>query len=116
MARKGKSERSRHERKRAQKPTILIVVEGETEKLYFCDIKHRFRARRIEVEKPNRNDSGGIVLAARKKKELEGKGLSVEPWGRSMRKHAKTKKPTVTERQSAGRGLGNTRGLVSDGR
>lgn len=44
MARKGKSERSRHERKRAQKPTILIAVEGETEELYFDEVKRRFRA------------------------------------------------------------------------
>ena len=82
MARKGKSERSRHERKRAQKPTILIVVEGETEKLYFGDIKRRFRARWIEVEKPSRNDPKNLVLAARRKKqEMErNEGLSVEPW------------------------------------
>ena len=81
MARKGKSERSRHERKRAQKPTILIAVEGDTEELYFGEVKRKFRAQWIKVEKPKRTDPRGIVLAARnKKKELETKGLSVEPW------------------------------------
>lgn len=80
MARKGKSERSRHERKRAQKPTILIAVEGETEDLYFGEVKRKFRAQWIKVEKPKRTDPRGIVLAARnKKRELENKGLSVEP-------------------------------------
>lgn len=62
MARKGKSERSRHERKRTQKPTILIAVEGETEDLYFGEVKRKFRAQWIKVENPKELIQGALSL------------------------------------------------------
>lgn len=61
----GRSERSRRERARSERPTILIMVEGETELNYFRYIKRRLRARWIVVEKPSRNDPVNLVLAAR---------------------------------------------------
>jgi len=80
MAR-GKSERSRHEKKRHEKPTVLIICEGETELLYFRDIKRRYRAMWMEPHHPHCNDPKGLVSAAmRKRKELVRKGLKVETW------------------------------------
>ncbi len=81
MAARGRSERSRREQKRRERPVVLIVCEGETERRYFEDIKRRLRANWIEVYKPHCNDPKGLVNACRRKKrELASSGLSVEPW------------------------------------
>lgn len=81
MAARGKSERSRKERQRSEKPLVLIVCEGETEERYFLDVKNRFRARWIEVCKPHCNDPRGLVREARKRaRKLSSHGLKVEPW------------------------------------
>lgn len=77
----GRSERSRRERRRAERPYVLIVVEGETEERYFADVKRRLRASWIKVERPSRNDPRGLVLAARRKRDaLRRDGLNVRPW------------------------------------
>ena len=77
----GRSERSRRERARSERPTILIMVEGETELNYFRYIKRRLRARWIVVEKPSRNDPVNLVLAARNgRRALERQGLTVHAW------------------------------------
>ena len=76
-----KSERTRRECRRSEKPVVLIVVEGETEEGYFKFAKRKLRARWIEVEKPNSNDPCSLVSAAkREKRRLERDGLSVIPW------------------------------------
>lgn len=81
MAAKGRSERSRREAKRREKPLVLIVCEGETERRYFADIKRRFRASWIEIHKPHCNDPKGLVAATKRmRRELTGKGLNVEAW------------------------------------
>ncbi len=81
MAAKGRSERSRRERKRQERPVVLIVCEGETELRYFKDIKQRFRANWMEVYKPHCNDPKGLVGACRRKKrELTTKGLRINAW------------------------------------
>lgn len=80
MAARGRSERSRRERRRAERPLVLIVVEGETEERYFADVKRRLRASWIRVERPSRNDPRGLVLAARgMRDDLKHKGLDVRP-------------------------------------
>lgn len=77
----GRSERSRRERARSERPTILIMVEGETELNYFRYIKRRLRARWIVVEKPSRNDPVNLVLAARNgRRALERQDLTVHAW------------------------------------
>lgn len=76
-----RSERSRRERRRSEKRVILVVVEGETEQLYFRDIKGRLKAPWLIVEKPSSNDPFNLVLAARRRRtELEKDGLSVRAW------------------------------------
>lgn len=81
MAARGRSERSRRESKRQEKPLVLIVCEGETEHRYFSDIKNRFRARWMEVHNPHCNDPKGLVRSARRKQqEFAHKGLHVEAW------------------------------------
>lgn len=81
MAARGRSERSRRERRRAERPLVLIVVEGETEERYFADVKRRLRASWIRVERPSRNDPRGLVLAARGMRgDLKREGLDVRPW------------------------------------
>lgn len=81
MANRGKSERSRREQRREEKPVILIICEGETEELYFADVKRRLRANWIEVRNPHRCDPKGLVSAARRERRaLTKKGLRVEPW------------------------------------
>ena len=81
MGGRGRSERSRRERARSERPTILIMVEGETELNYFRYIKRRLRARWIVVEKPSRNDPVNLVLAARNgRRALERQGLTVHAW------------------------------------
>ena len=81
MAARGRSERSRRERRRAERPLVLIVVEGETEERYFADVKRRLRASWIRVERPSRNDPRGLVLAARgMRDDLKREGLDVRPW------------------------------------
>lgn len=81
MGGRGKSERSRRERVRSERPTVLIMVEGETELRYFRDVKGRLRARWIVVEKPSSNDPVNLVLAARnRRRALERQGLTVRAW------------------------------------
>lgn len=81
MSARGRSERSRREIKRLEKPLVLIVCEGETELEYFKDIKQRFRASWIEVYKPHCNDPKGLLAAAvRRRRELVRKGLKVDAW------------------------------------
>lgn len=81
MAARGKSERSRRERKRQERPVVLVVCEGETELRYFKDVKQRFRASWLEIYKPHCNDPKGLVAAARRKKsELAKMGLKVDAW------------------------------------
>lgn len=77
----GRSERGRRERRRLEKPVVLIVVEGETEESYFNFAKRQLRAQWIVVKKPNKNDPCSLVSAAkREKRDLEKDGLSVIPW------------------------------------
>lgn len=81
MAAKGRLARTARGQRRREKPVVLIVCEGETERQYFADIKRRFRANWIEVNKPHCNDPKGIVAVARRRwRELVRKGLLVEPW------------------------------------
>lgn len=76
-----RSERSRRERRRSERPVILVVVEGETEEGYFRYAKGRLRAQWLVVEKPSRNDPFNLVLAARRRTaQLAKQGLSVRPW------------------------------------
>ncbi|MFR3877887.1 MAG: hypothetical protein ACLTYW_06780 [Collinsella sp.] len=46
--------------------------------MYFGEVKRKFRAQWIKVEKPKRMIKG--IVPWRNKEELENKGLSVEPW------------------------------------
>lgn len=81
MVARVRTSRSARGKRRHEKPVVLIVCEGETERRYFSDVKRRFRARWIEVYKPHSNDPRGLVTAARRKlTELKLKGLRVEPW------------------------------------
>lgn len=81
MVVRGRSSRGARGQRRREKPVVLIVCEGETERRYFADIKRRFRANWVEVYKPHCNDPRGIVAAARRRwRELVRKGLYVEPW------------------------------------
>lgn len=81
MCARGRSERTRHEQRRKEKPVVLIVCEGETEELYFKDIKRRFRARWIEVSNPHCNNPVRLVRQARQlRKKMQAQGLKVEAW------------------------------------
>lgn len=81
MGARGRSERARGEKRRQQKPTILVIVEGETELGYFSHVKSRLRAKWITVEKPHCNDSRGLVRAAvMEKRAHEREGLDVHAW------------------------------------
>ncbi len=76
-----RSERSRRERRRSERPVILVVVEGETEEGYFKYAKGRLRAQWLVVEKPSRNDPFNLVLAAKRRAtQLAKQGLAVRPW------------------------------------
>lgn len=76
-----RSERSRRERRRSERPVILVVVEGETEEGYFRYAKGRLRAQWLVVEKPSRNDPFNLVLAAKRRAtQLAKQGLAVRPW------------------------------------
>lgn len=81
MGARGKSERARDEKHRQQKPTILVIAEGETELGYLGHVKNRLRAKWITVEKPHCNDPRGLVRAAvMERRVLERKGLDVHAW------------------------------------
>lgn len=80
MAR-GKSERSRTESSRKEKPVTLIVCEGETEYRYFMQIRQEYRAMGIRVVVSDQSNPLGVLACAkRKKRELQKKGLRVTAW------------------------------------
>lgn len=60
---------------------MLIVCEGETEYLYFKNVRSRYRAQWIEPVPSPRHDPKSIVeLAKKKSRDLRGKGLDVQTW------------------------------------
>ncbi|MGN0077716.1 MAG: RloB family protein [Coriobacteriales bacterium] len=80
MAR-GRSERSRREKRRKEKPVVLIVCEGETELAYFKALRTRYRAQGIVVKQADETNPAAILeFAKRAKREMEAKGVKVSTW------------------------------------
>ena len=66
---------------RVEKPTYLIVCEGETECNYFKAIRRHYRAKWIVPRQSDKPNPKGILECAKRcSKELVSKGLDVRVW------------------------------------
>lgn len=69
----------RRDAPRREKPVVLVVCEGETERRYFKGIRARLRANGIEVCLSDESNPRAILACAkREKKKLVADGLKVD--------------------------------------
>ena len=76
-----RKKRNRTPGRKNEKPTVLVVCEGETEHEYFNWIRRQFRANWILPKLSDQTDPKGVLSCAKHhQKKLRRKGLQVETW------------------------------------